>query len=502
MPDPTELSSLRIERVGRGPAVTGRRARWWFWPGAVVAVLLLAATCRTFLVPPQVSVTAAVRTSLQAEGTAWGDLTAAGYIVADRQSTVSAKYTTRLARLLVREAAVVEKGQLLAELDHRDLDASIAAAEAEVARAQAGTEQAQADGLQAEAQAAQARAGAGQAEAELAAADAAVQTAEALQNEAQVALDDATRRQGIDEALVKTGSLEASRADDRRTEVRLSQARLAAAEPGRREALARVAAAKARVAVAAGAVRAAEAQVGAARAARAAAVAAVAAAQARVAALRAQLEDHYIRAPFAGVVTERIAEEGEIVAPVSIGGTQAKGAIVTVVESASLQAEVDVTESHLAQVKPGGRARITVDAFPGEVFPGVVQRLLPLVDRGKATVKTRVDFRAVDPRFLIDMAVRARFLPPDAPPGAEEGLVPDPLVVPAAAVVRASGRSWVWTVRGDRVRRHAVTTGAARDGRLEITDGLEDGAAVVVDGVRALRRDGQRVKVRRADGNR
>ena len=230
-------------------------------------MLLLAATCRTFLVPPQVSVTAAVRTSLQAEGTAWGDLTAAGYIVADRQSTVSAKYTTRLARLLVREAAVVEKGQLLAELDHRDLDASIAAAEAEVARAQAGTEQAQADGLQAEAQAAQARAGAGQAEAELAAADAAVQTAEALQNEAQVALDDATRRQGIDEALVKTGSLEASRADDRRTEVRLSQARLAAAEPGRREALARVAAAKARVAVAAGAVGR-QGPVGAARAAR------------------------------------------------------------------------------------------------------------------------------------------------------------------------------------------------------------------------------------------
>ena len=502
MPDATELSSLRIERVSRRPSAGNRRWRWWHWLVLVAVLLLSVGACRVFLIPPEVGVAAAVRGSIQGEGTTWSELTAAGYIVADRQSTVSAKYTTRLARLLVREAAVVEKGQLLAELDHRDLDASIAQAEAEVARAQAGVEQAQANVLQAEAQAAQARDGTVQAEAELAATEAAVQTSSAIQAEAQATLDDANRRQRIDEALVKTGAVEATRADDRRTEVLLARARLNAAEQGRREALARTAAAKARAAAADGAVKAAEAQINAARSAQAAATAAVQAAQAHVATLRAQLDDHYIRAPFAGVITERIAEEGEIVAPVSIGGTQAKGAIVTVIESASLQAEVDVTESHLSRVKPGGRARITVDAFAGEVFPGVVQRILPLVDRGKATVKARIDFRKVDPRFLIDMAVRVRFLPPDAPAGAEAGLVPDPLVVPAAAVVSTGGQSWVWTVTGDRARRQAVRTGAARDGRLEITDGLEEGATVVVDGVGALRRDGQRVRARRPEGAR
>ncbi|OGR08853.1 MAG: hypothetical protein A3K53_05190 [Deltaproteobacteria bacterium RIFOXYB2_FULL_66_7] len=299
-------------------------------------------------------------------------------------------------------------------------------------------------------------------------------------------MDDATRRLHIDETLVKAQAAEANRVDDRRTEVNLAQARVTAAEQTRVETEARVG-----VAVA---------QVGAAKAARVSTDAALLAARARLETLRARLEDHFVRAPFAGVVTERIAEEGEIVAPVSIGGTQAKGAIVTVIESASMQAEVDVAERHLARVKPGGRARITVDAFPGEVFPGSVQRILPLVDRGKATVKARGDFRKVDPRFLPNMAVRVRFLPPDAPAGAEEGLVPDPLLVPTAAVVTRDSQPGVWTVDGDRVRHVPVKTGATRGDQIEITEGLAEGATVVVKGVAALRRDGQRIRVRQTEG--
>jgi RND family efflux transporter MFP subunit len=224
------------------------------------------------------------------------------------------------------------------------------------------------------------------------------------------------------------------------------------------------------------------------------------AAQARVKTLQTQREDYFIRAPFDGVVSERIAEQGEIVAPVSIGGTQAKGAIVTVIERASLQAELDVAEGFLERVKPGGRVRLTVDAFPKEVFPGTVQRLMPLVDRGKATVKVRVDFRTIDPRFLTDMGVRAKFLPKDAPAGAEEGKAPDPLLVPAAAVVPSDGQAVVWTVEGETVKRCVVKTGAKRGESIEIVEGLNDGAMVVVSGAAKLSRDGQTVTVKREDG--
>jgi len=74
---------------------------------------------------------------------------------------------------------------------------------------------------------------------------------------------------------------------------------------------------------------------------------------------------------------EKAAEVGEIVAPISIGGSMARGSIVTIADWASLQAEVDVAEAQLARVEPGQRAAITVDAIPGRVFPGKVRRSCP-----------------------------------------------------------------------------------------------------------------------------
>jgi RND family efflux transporter MFP subunit len=286
------------------------------------------------------------------------------------------------------------------------------------------------------------------------------------------------------------------------TEVRLNRARLIATQQKRLESEKRVAVSTAQAAATRNGVQAAEAQIKAAQANLEAAKATHQAAQARVKTLQTQREDYFVKAPFDGVISERIAEQGEIVAPISIGGTQAKGAIVTVVERASLQAEMDVAEGFLERVKTGGRVRLSVDAFPKEVFPGTVQRILPLVDRAKATVKVRVDFRKIDPRFLPQMGVRAKFLPPDAPTGAEEGLAPDPLLVPADAVASSDGQSIVWTAEGEAAKRCVVKTGAKRGELIEILDGLNDGAMVVVKGAGRLSKDGQSVRIKRDDGAR
>ena len=117
------------------------------------------------------------------------------------------------------------------------------------------------------------------------------------------------------------------------------------------------------------------------------------------------------------MVTEKAAEVGEIVAPISIGGSMARGSIVTIADWASLQAEVDVAEAQLGRVKPGQRAAITVDAIPGRVFPGKLRRVLPRADRSKATVKVRVDFLARDRQAVLpEMGLRVRFLSDRARP--------------------------------------------------------------------------------------
>jgi RND family efflux transporter MFP subunit len=500
MTTPSELAALQIERREHR---SEPRRRWSLrsWVFLIVGALVVVFGVTSFSGSPEVTVKPALRAGL-ADGGVLGELNATGYIVADRQSTVAAKYTARLAKLHVREAAEVKEGQILAELDHRELDAMIAEAEADIWRTAATIHQAEAGIANAEAQLAQARQSVTQAEAEIPASEAAVRAAEALVDEFRISLEDATRRQAIDAKLVGAKLMEANRADDHQTTVRTSKARLNAAQQKKQESEKLVDVSKARASSMRNGVQAAEAQIKAAQANLEAAKAANQASQARVKTLNTQREDYFVKAPFDGVISERIAEQGEIVAPISIGGTQAKGAIVTVVNRASLQAEVDVAEGFLERVKTGGRVRLTVDAFPKEVFPGTVQRILPMVDRGKATVKVRVDFDKIDPRFLPDMGVRGKFLSPDAPAGTAEGLTAEPLLIPASSVFQLDGRSTVWIAQDERVKRCVVKTGARRGDLVEIPEGLADGALVVVKGADRLNKDDQGVRVSREETSR
>ena len=206
-----------------------------------------------------------------------------------------------------------------------------------------------------------------------------------------------------------------------------------------------------------------QAQTAAARAAVASAEARQLTAAARVKVLERQRDESFIRSPFDGMVTEKAAEVGEIVAPISIGGSMARGSIVTIADWASLQAEVDVAEAQLGRVKAGQRAAITVDAIPDKVFPGKVRRILPRADRSKATVKARVDFLARDEQAVLpEMGVRVRFLADDAPPGIETGAVRTRSSSRKAAVQSESGRQF----RVGCQRRRGDASGPSRSGRI------------------------------------
>lgn len=496
-----DLAGLKIERRSVR-SYKGRR-----FPVKTVLLLLLVAAAaaafgNSFLAGPLVElgpVCKASALSPSANGDkpgAWTELNAAGYVVADRQSTVAAKFTSRLQTLHVREAQKVKKSDVLAELDHTELDALIVQQRAEAEQAAAQTQQSAAQVLHAAAQVEQSRSAAAEAEAELAAAQAPLETHDATIRELEVALVDAQRRQSLDVELVKKNATAASSGDDRATEVRMAEARIATARRRKVEAELQIAVSRTRAGSARAAIATADAQVKAMEAARDSAASFQKAMEARVKVLEAQRDDYFVRAPFDGVVTERIAEEGEIVAPVSMGGTMAKGAIVTIADWDSLQAEVDVAEAYLERVQPGGRAAITVDAIPNRVFPGRVQRILPRADRSKATVQVRVDFLDKGGVFLPDMGVRVKFLPADAPEGAERGLVPDPLVIAATAVKEAGGARFVWLVKDGRAVKRPVETGAARGDHVEIRTGLELGERVVVAGSESIAEDGQRVRVK------
>ena len=198
-------------------------------------------------------------------------------------------------------------------------------------------------------------------------------------------------------------------------------------------------------------------------------------AQAQVRSAQVQLDYCTVRAPFAGVITARAAQVGEIVSPLSAGGGFTRTGIGTIVDMDSLEIEVDVTESYINRVAPKQPAQAILDAYPDWKIPAHVIAIIPTADRGKATVKVRVAIDQKDPRVLPDMGVRVSFLE-DAQKTA--AAPPKGVLVPTTAIVQRDGKSVVYAVDADRARAKIVTPGQTYND-LRLVEGIAAGAKVI-----------------------
>jgi RND family efflux transporter MFP subunit len=232
----------------------------------------------------------------------------------------------------------------------------------------------------------------------------------------------------------------------------------------------------------------------------------IAVAQANLRAAAVAVDQTQIRAPFTGIVLTKNANVGDILTPFSsAAGTI--GAVVTMADMSTLEVEADVSEASIARISVGQPAEIQLDAFPELRLAGSVSRIVPTVDRSKATLLVKVRFDETDPRVLPDMSAKIAFLSRRLEPAAR---VPVPALRPEA-VVRAGGDEAVFVVEpaagaastdgsdkaasGGRVVRRAIRTGE-RIGDLVRVDGLAPGTRVVVDPPADLA-DGMRVTAKR-----
>ncbi len=122
------------------------------------------------------------------------------------------------------------------------------------------------------------------------------------------------------------------------------------------------------------------------------------------------LEDFLIRAPFDGVVTERSAQPGEIVSPMSAGGGFTRTGIATLVDMGSLEIEVEVNETHISKVRSDHKVRVILTAYPDVTYSGKVIAIIPKGDRSKGTVKVRIMLVDGDKHVLPEMGARVDFL--------------------------------------------------------------------------------------------
>jgi len=216
-----------------------------------------------------------------------------------------------------------------------------------------------------------------------------------------------------------------------------------------------------------------------ARAERAAAAvanarAAIVAAEANARNAQVAVDYTLIRAPFDGVILSKSANVGDMVTPFS-SAADSKGAVVTMADMRTLEVEADVSESSLGKIQVGQPVEVTLDALPDTRLRGRISRIVPTVDRAKATVMTKVKFDAIDPRILPEMSAKVAFLSREVTAEQQKPL----LAVNADAIATRGGRPVVFAVRDGRAVEVAVTPGAKIGDVTAIAGELKSGDKVV-----------------------
>ena len=196
-----------------------------------------------------------------------------------------------------------------------------------------------------------------------------------------------------------------------------------------------------------------------------------------------------IRAPFDGVIVSKSANVGDMVTPFS-SAADSKGAVVNMADMSTLEVEADVSESSLVKIKVGQPCEITLDALPDARFRGRVGRMVPTVDRAKATVMTKVQFDAIDPRILPEMSAKVSFLSQEVTPAQQQprlAVSPDAIVTrggsDALFAVRDGKAVEVRVVRGEKIGDLVAITGDVRSGEkavLKPPADLQSGALLKV----------------------
>jgi HlyD family secretion protein len=163
--------------------------------------------------------------------------------------------------------------------------------------------------------------------------------------------------------------------------------------------------------------------------------------------------------------------------------------VVTIADMDTLEVEADVSESSLSKIRIDQSAEIQLDAFPELRLAGTVSRMVPTVDRSKATLLVKVRFIDRDPRVLPDMSAKVAFLSKAVPPADKQ---PVTAIQPAAIVTR-DGKPVVFVVDADKVVQTAVTQGR-KIGELVEVRGVKPGQKVVLAPDAKLH-DGQSVEM-------
>lgn len=189
----------------------------------------------------------------------------------------------------------------------------------------------------------------------------------------------------------------------------------------------------------------------------------------------AELRRHTLSAPFAGVISRKLVEQGEWIQP----GQPA----VELTASTGLRIDFQVPQTAYAKLDEVANVRVRLDALPGQAFGAAIETVIPVADAASRTFIIRMVLKDPDVRLAPGMSASAVLRLNTGTQG---------VVVHRDALIRyPDGRITVWVVDREDGKEWAserqVQTGSSFKGKVAITSGLAPNTRVVVQGNEGLR---------------
>ena len=182
-----------------------------------------------------------------------------------------------------------------------------------------------------------------------------------------------------------------------------------------------------------------------------------------------QEENTFVKAQFAGVISAKNYEDGEM---------YTGAPILTLTQISRLKANISIPENYFPVVKNGMKVEIESDIYPGEVFPATIEIVYPTIDPTSHTFQAKLNIPNAAEKIRPGMYVRTRLAVGEV----------DAIVVPYQSVLKLTGSNdrYVFVADGTTARRVAVTLGQRFDDRIEIlpveAEAIKAGDKLVVTG--------------------